>query len=519
MRKIHEIAARRYRAATLAGGFALALAGPAAAAGKDTIVLALPGISQHFDPTSQLSTNDYVVFNMIFDGLMSLGPEGKKPGLAKSWTISEDGRQIDFALREGVKFHNGDPLTARDVKFSFEALLKPDNRHAYGRTFRESIERVEVVDDHTARFILKQPWSGFFTSTRSALQSVIPQKYYEQVGPKGFQEKPVGTGPFKLVGLQPGESTRLAANEAYWGGAPEAKIVELRAVAEPFTRFAMLQRGEADIITGLSGPLLERIAGNKEIRVVLAKYTGSTALFFNRKAFPEANDRRVRIAIGHAIDREKIAKTILGGVCEPGSNSLTPGTFGYAPGYEGIPYDPEKAKALLREAGVPPGKEVTFSIHTQSFESLPQTPQVLEAIASSIEAVGFTVKREPVESGAWFPMMRGGKQPGIFYAPSSVPDDGAEIINNYYTSWSTWVPGIMNVPEYDQIYTEQLKVADLEKREKIIQRFMALEQERREGIPLFWCDTPFAIGPKIAEMKPAMGSNKHINLHAIKLAK
>src|SRR6202012_5337305 len=131
------------------------------------------------------------------------------------------------------------------------------------------------------------------------------KKYYEQVGPKGFQDKPIGTGPFSLSGVKAGEWTRFEANAGYWGGASHIKTVTQRGVNEPFTRYAMLERGEADIVSGLTGPLLERIKKNPDIHVVSSRYSGTSGILFNKELFPEAADRRVRLAVGYAINRKE----------------------------------------------------------------------------------------------------------------------------------------------------------------------------------------------------------------------
>ena len=159
----------------LAGlGLALATSLTAQAQPKGSVTVATSVLSQNGDPISTISTADYMVAELIFDGLINLNEKGKVPGLAESWVISPDGKQIDFKLRQGVKFHNGDPFTAEDVKFTFERLIAPDSTHSYRRGFQDSIERVDVVDPHTARFILKNPWPAFFTTARYALAHIVP---------------------------------------------------------------------------------------------------------------------------------------------------------------------------------------------------------------------------------------------------------------------------------------------------------------------------------------------------------
>lgn len=509
------------QAAALAVALLAASGSPAAAAPEapeGEIVIAQPVLRQQYDPTAMVATTDFLAFDMLYDGLLNLTAEGKEPALATSWEISEDGKQIDFKLREDVRFHNGDPMTAEDVKFTFDTILDPENTHSYRQAFVESVDHIEVLSPHKVRFVLKQPWPGFFTSNRYALVGIVPKKYYEEVGSEGFQQNPIGTGPFKLADQQAGEWIRFEANEDYWGGAPDVAAVTERLVAEPFTRYAMLERGEADIAMGLTGPLLERIRSNPEIRVISAEYSGTSGLHFSRTEFPESANRDVRLAIAHAIDREGIVQSILAGICESAPSIFTPATFGHLPGLEPIPYDPEKAKQMLRDAGIEPGHEVSFSIHTESFGSLPNAPQVLEAIAGNLEAVGFEVDRQPFETGAWLAMMRAGNQPGIFYGPSSMPDDGGETINGWYSSDSVWSSGNVNVPEYDEIFRKQLQESDPEKREKLLQEFARMEHERLEAVPLFWCDTPFAVSDRIAEWRPGLGSGYHLSLDDLKLA-
>ena len=501
-----------------AAAAALLPSAASAEAPKGELVVAMPLLRQQFDPTLQIAIPDFGTYQLLFDGLLNLGSDGKIPGLAESWTVSEDGKQLDFKLRAGIKFHNGDALTAEDVKFTYERLLQPGNTHSYRQAFVELLERVEAVAPEHVRFHLKGPWPAFFTSARYPLVGIVPKAYYEKVGPKGFQNAPIGTGPYKLAGLQAAEWNRFEANADYWGGAPNVKTVTIRLVKEPFTSYAMLERGEADIVVGLTGPLLDRIRSNPKLRVVLSKYNGTSGLYFNKKSFPQSADKRVRQAVGLAVNREAIAKNLLSGICEPASSIFTPVTYGFKDGLPLVGYDPEKAKGLLKEAGVQPGTTVTYTLHTESFASLPNAPQVLEAIAGNLEAVGFKVERKPFESSAWMAMMRGGKQPSIFYGPSSLPDDGGETINGWYTSRSVWSSGNINIPEYDDIFKKQLQLSNPDERTALLRKFAELETKNVESAPLFWCHTPFAVSSRIKSWAPGLGSGYHLNLHKLEFA-
>jgi peptide/nickel transport system substrate-binding protein len=495
------------------------LAAPASAAPQGEIVVAGALLRQQFDPSIMVAVTDHTAFNMLYDGLLNLGDKGKYPALATSWKISDDGKQMDFELRKGVKFHNGDPFTAEDVKFSYELLLKDGNTHSYRKAFVQQIARIEVLSEHSVRFVLTQPWPSFFSSSRYGLQPIVPKKYYEQVGAKGFQAKPIGTGPYKLVDLKAGEWSKFEANADYWGQVSKVKTVTQRLVKEPFTLYAMLEKGEADVVFGLTGALLEKLKANKQMKIFQSKYSGTSGIYFNPIKFPEAKDKRVRLAVGYAINRAEIASKILSGVCEPATSIFTPATFGFLPGLKAIPYDPAKAKQLLAEAGIKPGKEITFSIHTESFGSLPSAPQVLEAIAGNLEAVGFKVNREPYDTAAYLAAWRSGKQPGVFYGPSSLPDDGGETLEGWFSSTAVWSSGHINVPEYDNVFKAQLGATDLKKREKMLQDWAKLEDERREALPLFWCNTAYAVGPRVKSWQPAVSSAYHYNFNTLELAK
>ncbi len=488
-------------------------------AGKDEVVFASPILRQHFDPSLMVATTDYLINDVMFDGLLNLTVDGKKPALATSWTVSPDGKQVDFELRRNVVFHNGDPFTAEDVKFTFEKILRPDNNHSYRNGFVTALERVDVLGPHQVRLILKNPWPAFFTTARFGLQSIVPKNYYEKVGAKGFQEKPVGTGPFKLVEAKAGEWNRFETHDKYWGEVAPFKTLVQRLVAEPFTRYAMLERGEADIVSGLTGPLLERISTNRNIRLFSSKYASTAGIYFNPGKFTEAADKRVRLAVGHAINLQQITARILNGTCEPASTILTPATFGYEPKYKVIPYDPAKARELLKEAGVPPGREVDFVLSTESLAPVPNAPQVLEAVAGDLEAVGLKIKRLPHDTQAWFGMMRGGKQPGIYWGGASMSDDAGELLGGWYVSNSVWTAGQIKVPDYDRIYKEQLQTASSEEREKLLAQFAALEDENKMALPFIWCDASFAASARIETWKPAVGSPYHLNFNTIKLTK
>ena len=228
------------------------------------------------------------------------------PSLAESWTASKDGLTYEFVLRKGVVFHNGDPLTADDVKFSFDRY-----KGAASKLLKEKAT-AEVVDPHRVRFRLKEPWPDFMTfygSPASGAGWIVPKKYVERVGDDGFKRAPVGAGPYKVASVNPGVEIVLEAHDRYWRKAPAVKRLVWRTVTEDLTRLAMLKRGEVDVAYSLRGTLGEellrlgrivRIRGNRER--VLERRRNDAA---GRLRVPE----RLRLVDRRPVERQRRRET------------------------------------------------------------------------------------------------------------------------------------------------------------------------------------------------------------------
>src|SRR5262245_50230637 len=195
------------------------------------------------------------------------------PSLAESWTMSKDGLTYDFMLRKGVVFHNGDALTAEDVKFSFERY-----KGAAAKLLRDKVTAVEVVDSHHVRFRLKEAWPDFMTfygTPASGAGWIVPKKYIEKVGDEGFKKSPIGAGPYKLTAFTPGVEIVLDAHERYWRKTPTVKRMVWRTVTEDLTRLAMLKRGEIDVAYSLRGPLGEEVKRTPGLKLMPTVIAGS----------------------------------------------------------------------------------------------------------------------------------------------------------------------------------------------------------------------------------------------------
>src|SRR5215470_15953646 len=238
----------------------LAVAAPAAAApeGQMTWGVHISLAPTWFDPAeTQGLITPFLVLYAIHDAMAKAMPgNATAPSLAESWQVSSDGRVYEFTLRKGVKFHNGDPLTSEDVKFSFDRY-----KGAQAKALKDRVAAVETPDPLHVRFRLKNPWPDFMTfyTAASGAGWIVPKKYVEKVGDDGFKKAPIGAGPYKFVSFSPGVELVMEAFDGYWRTTPSVKRLVFKSVPDIATRLAMLKRGEADIAYGVSGEIGEEV--------------------------------------------------------------------------------------------------------------------------------------------------------------------------------------------------------------------------------------------------------------------
>src|SRR6185503_18044072 len=217
----------------------------------------------------------FMVLYALHDALVKPMPAGiNTPSLAESFTQSKDGLSYEFVLRKGVKFHNGEPVTAADAKFSFERY-----RGAGAKLLKERVREVQVVDPGRIRFLLKEPWPDFMTfygTSATGASWVVPKAYVEKVGEDGFKRAPIGAGPYKFVSFNPGIELVLEANETYWRKVPNIKRLVYRSLPEETTRAAALKKGEVDIAYLLTGPVAEDVQRTPGFKLVAPRESQGT---------------------------------------------------------------------------------------------------------------------------------------------------------------------------------------------------------------------------------------------------
>src|SRR5439155_452295 len=243
----------------------------------------------------------------IHDALLKPMPKGPSaPCLAESWTVSPDGLVYEFLLRNGARFHNGEAVTADDVKFSFERY-----RGANAQVLKEKMREVRVIDARRIQFRLKEPWPDFITfygTTASSAGWVVPRKYFQSVGEDGFRKAPIGAGPYRVVSINPGIEIVLEAFEGYWRKTPRVKRLILRSLPDETTRAAALKRGDVDIAYFLNGPIAEDVRRTPGLKLLAVRSNTIFSLYFHDQwdAASPWRDPRVRLAASVAIDRKSL---------------------------------------------------------------------------------------------------------------------------------------------------------------------------------------------------------------------
>src|SRR5215467_9126585 len=369
-------------------------AGPVAAAPEGTMTwgLHVTLAAKWLDPAdTEAFINPFMVLYAVHDALVKPMPgSDNTPCLAESWTQSKDGLTYEFVLRKGVKFHNGDPVTAEDVKFSFDRY-----RGAAAKLLKERVRDVQVVDPGRVRFHLKEPWPDFMTfygTSATGAAWVVPKKYVEKVGDDGFLRAPIGAGPYRVVSFQPGVSLVMEAFEGYWRKTPTVKRLVFRSMADETTRAAALKSGDVDIVYLLSGPTAQEIKRTPGLRLVAARPPGVPYLDMPEQWDPKSpwHDRRVRLAASHAIDRNALNDAETLGMSRP-TGALIPRVLDFSRAFEPPPYDPALAKKLLAEAGYPNGFDAGDLTPFPPFFSL------AEGLINYLQAVGIRTRLRTME--------------------------------------------------------------------------------------------------------------------------
>jgi peptide/nickel transport system substrate-binding protein len=405
-------------------GLALGVPADAAAAGKDFVIGYL-GDATSLNPVIATDGQSYIAEWPIFDSLVELDEKlGVKPLLAESWDVSKDGLTYTFRLKKGVKWHDGKPFTARDVAFTFYSVLDPKVTTPHRGYFDALVgfpeltnkdnpkkpeelaqKPIEVLDDYTVRFHLRYPYGAFLAVLVNPRAGIVPEHILkgQDFNTAEFNRKPIGTGPFKFVEWKRGERIVLEANPDYHAGRPALDRLIYRVIPDAVVLLQELRAGGVDFIE--RPPLTEvgRLKQTPGLKVITADTTSYTYFGFRLDQAP-FDDVNVRRALYHAIDIPAIVREVLQGYGVVATGQFPPSSWAFDPSVKAYPYDPNRAKALLAEAGWKPGpdgvlvkdgKRLSFSLrHDQADQTVKDTAIIIQEFLTK---VGVEARIEPLD--------------------------------------------------------------------------------------------------------------------------
>ena len=487
---------RREILATAALGALAGLPGSArAAAGPDGQLIWGVHISLApiwFDPAdiSGIIT-PFMVLYALHDALVKPMPgQPLAPSLAQSWSASEDGLTYEFALRENARFHNGDPVTAEDVKFSFDRY-----RGTARDLLKNRVASVEISDPYHVRFRLKEPWPDFLTFYGSAtgVGWIVPKTYVEKVGDEGFKKAPIGAGPYKFVSFTPGVELVFEAFDQYWRKPASVKRLVFKVIPEETTRLAALKRGEVDIAYSIRGELAEDLQRTPGLTLKPAVVQGVFNIYFPDQWDPKSpwHDERVRRAASLAIDREGTNQALTLGYSLITGNPIVADHYEFFWQAPKPVYDPEEAKKSLAEAGYANGFDAGDYYCDSSYANIG------EALVDNLLAVGIRAKLRPIERAAFIKGYSEKQFKNIIQSGPGAFGNAATRLEAFAIKGGVFAYG--SYPDLDALYQLQAVELDREKRAAILNKMQQIVIERVIFAPIWQLAFLNGVGPRVGE--------------------
>ena len=449
----------------------------ASAASRDRVVIYHSSVADSIHPFNHSSSPIYGNWQHVIEPLVELDYDKKDyvGVLAESWEFQ--GKQWVFKLRQGVKFHNGAPLTSKDVAFSIEKMRDEKGGSLQAPNFKDVTE-VQTPDDQTVVFVTKQPLAIFLDrlENRFILSKVAGDKFGDQL-----YQNPIGTGPYKFVSYQRGGNMVFTRNDDYWGGKAAIKEVVFRKVTEEAARLAALESGQADFINNV--PVHEVARFQKHPRVKIDKLEGLRMfLLAMNVAHKPFDNKLVRQAVNYSVDAPAIVKNIFDGIGYPLNGPVGSNVIGADPKHKRYPYDPKKARELLAQAGYKDGCDVQLYYSPGRY---PKDREVCQVVAAQMVKGGFRVELISQEWALFWDKtgVNGGRLPFYYIGRGSLTDADT-LYDQYFRTGTTKRTNYSN-PELDKIIIEQQKTADPKKRVALLQQAGKIIMEEAPMVPLY----------------------------------
>jgi len=514
----------------------LALIGGVAVA--QTLVFGQSGLPVTLDSADAQDGNSLTVAKQITEKLIDFAPGSTTlvPSLATEWTPNEDSTVWTFTLRQGVTFHDGTPFDAAAVKFNFDRWNDPDNPYHFadeGKTYvpwsefvfggflgsGSLVQEVSVLDDHTVQFQLTEP-AGIFPAMIAAI-------YFQLDSPTAVMEAgadygtpsvgTVGTGPFKFVEWIEGERVVLERNDDYWGGPAKVERLVIRGIQDPTARLAELQAGTIDIAVNLASDDLSAVEADPNLEKVVATSELNIGYLAMHQANPPFDNPKVREAVAYAIDRQAIVDAFYAGLGSVAQDFLPPSMWGHAD-VSARPYDPEKAKQLLAEAGFPNGFDTELWFMPVSRPYYPSPEPIATAMATFLADVGINAELKTVDWGTYLEQYRQGVFPMYMLGWNADYADPDNFLNTFFNqssqqNWYGW-----NDPETAKLLSQARRTGVLEERQSLYAQVLTRVHDQVPSIPIAHNTALNAVRSNIAGFLPSPLGSSEIPLFLVSKA-
>ena len=474
------------------------------------IVMARTEDSDNLDPVNQDGNVNIWMFNLVMEGLVKTDDDGKTvvPCLAEKWDISADGLTYTFHLRKDVKFSDGTPVKGEDWVFSLKR--ERDTKSSPWKFALEAVKDVTAPDDNTVVITLTQPWGPILADLAMFNVTVTPKAYFEKVGLEGYSQKPIGTGPFMISEWKKGEYILFKKNPNYWQkGLPKADEIKIVTVPDDNTRIMQLQAGTIDIATFVPWNRMKELAADPKLTAVGYPSTETRYGVLNTTKAP-FNNVKVRQALNYATDKDSMIKTILFGYGEKAVSFMPKSGSFWNDQLKGYPYDVEKAKALLKEAGYPDGFKTDIIV--ASGNTVAQ--QMATVLKEQWSKVGITVNINMMEAATATTKFKAFQYDIALRAwtndmidPSQIADYGINYntVKAFYTGWKN--------DEAMAAVEEAKKVTDIKKRQELYFKIQAIHTEETPMLSFFHVPYPVAMSKNITGfVQTPLGNYRFENL-------
>ena len=447
-------------------------------AAKDTLTWVQAADITSLDPHVGKETPAVTVTCQIFDTLLVMDENNEPaPSLAESFSQIDE-KTYEFKLRQDVKFHDGEAMTADDVVFSLNRARNSN----YVSYVVDAISEVEKKDDYTVIVKTKEPYSPLLSALTVPFTAIVPQHVVE-ADEDAFALNPIGTGAYKFVEWKQGEYTKLEANPDYFQGAPKTQNLVMKVVPEASQRVIAIETGEADLAYNVSANDSKRVEGDDKLQLFKGASQSVSYLTIN-ETNEKFSDKRVRQAIRYAIDKEAIVETMLYGAGEPADSVIPSSTFGYSEKIQKYDRDIEKAKQLMADAGYPDGFSCTLSVTDDSVKN-----EICQVIQSQLKEIGIEASIQTKEYGTWIDELGTGSHELSFSSWVCVTGDADYTYYSLLHSTQTGYPGndaFLKDKEVDKLVVGGRKTADLEKRQAYYDKLEELLGDLSPYAPLYY---------------------------------